>query len=74
MEDKTRYTLQGLMPLNADLWNSCLLVDSLVQEIYATEGPQQSFTATQPNKFLSCFRELLGEFGFKIMIQHVQVG
>ena len=39
-----------------------------------TKGLQQSFTATQPNKLRSCFRELTGQFGFKIMVQHVQVG
>ena len=34
----------------------------------------KSFIATQPNKLWSCFTELSCQFGFKIMIQNVQVG
>ena len=44
------------------------------RNICKTKVPQQSFIATQPNKLWSCFKELSCQFGFKIMIQHVQVG
>ena len=48
----TRHTQQGLVPLNADLQNSCLLVDSLVQEIYAKPKDLNN-PSLQPNP-ISC--------------------